>query len=439
MSSRRPSLLASPLCLLALLGGATAAGAAPITERVSVTPGGAGGDAPSGMGPGEVSLSADGRLVAFSSEASDLVPGDTTGTLDVFVRDRRTGTTARVGPAAGGSGPVLSADGRLVLLRSTTRAPDGGRAVAPVLVVAHLRRGTTTHIPVGRRGARASRLLLVGHALSADGRRVAFATARLEGRGEVREAVDYAVYVHDRATGRTRRVTPFGQDTEAPSLSATGRVLAFETRDALVRADRNTRPDVYVLDLATGRRARVSVSSRGRGADGVSTTPVLSASGRRVAFASTASNLSSRDTNRRSDVFVHDRRTGRTIRASVRPDGRQFARDALAPALAADGRRVAFQLSGPGGLIGNIRGPVGDVHARDLRAGRTALVSVTRAGAASRRSGDPAISRDGRVVAFPSASAELVEGDVNRVSDVFVRGPLAFAGGRGAKGPGLRR
>src|SRR5204862_2107304 len=134
----------------------------------------------------------------------------------------------------------------------------------------------------------------------------------------------------DRLTGTTERVSVASGGTEGNdaslgfALSADGRFVAFQS-DAtnLVAGDTNGATDVFVYDRQTGMTERVSVASDGTQANNASSYPVLSADGRFVAFDSAATNLVAGDTNGATDVFVHDRQTGATERASVASGGAQ--------------------------------------------------------------------------------------------------------------------
>jgi Tol biopolymer transport system component len=146
-----------------------------------------------------------------------------------------------------------------------------------------------------------------------------------------------------------------------------------------------------------------------------------------VAFQSSATNLVPRDTNRLGDVFLHDRRTGKTIRVSVRSDGKQAGGDRTntgsnAPAISADGRFVAFH-SLDTNLVASDTNRTADIFVRDLKLHRTARVSVSSAEkqANGESLGGLTISADGRFVAFTSLASNLVPGDANDITDVFLR------------------
>ena len=133
------------------------------------------------------------------------------------------------------------------------------------------------------------------------------------------------MFVYDRQTGTTTRVSvrsngkQANRRSEEPAISADGRYVAFYSKaNNLVRGDTNHAPDVFVHDRRTGTTSRVSVPTRGRQANDASGVPSISADGRYVAFSSSASNLVGGDTNEEADAFVHDRRSGRTSRVSVK-------------------------------------------------------------------------------------------------------------------------
>jgi len=209
--------------------------------------------------------------------------------------------------------------------------------------------------------------------------------------------------------------------SEAPCISSDGGIVAFIS-DAtnLVAGDTNGAADVFVHDLDFGITARVSVASAGTQADDESFTLSLSPNGQFVAFGSYATNLVAGDTNGVIDVFVHDRNSGTTERVSVASDGTQANGESFSPAISSDGRFVAFQ-SDATNLVANDTNNKSDIFVRDRQAGTTRRVSVTSGG--SQANGDsisPAISSNGRFVAFSSEASNLVGGDTNNKADIFV-------------------
>jgi len=206
-----------------------------------------------------------------------------------------------------------------------------------------------------------------------------------------------------------------------PSISADGRYVAFFSHASnLVPGDTNGKADVFVHDRVTGQTTRVSVASDGTEGNGYSWFPSISADGRYVAFESIASNLVPGDTNGVSDVFVHDRLTGQTTRVSVASDGTQGHSASDHPSISADGRYVAFESFASNLVPGDTNGKR-DVFVHDRLTGQTARVSVASDG--TQGNGDsiyPSISADGRYVAFVSGASNLVPGDANGNIDVFI-------------------
>jgi TolB protein len=297
-----------PACRAALAVTATAAVVLPltgqpalahppgVTERISVSSQGTAGDNDSVL----AAVSADGRFVAFTSFADNLVPGDTNFTSDVFVVDRTGGGPQRVSVSNTGQqgensseSPSISADGRFVAFMSSSDAlvPGDGDGAADV-------------------------------------------------------------FVRDRAAATTEGIsvapTPsgFGATSSSPAITPDGRFVAFDSWEPdLVPADTNNSFDVFVRDRTTGGLERVSVSSAGTEGNDWSLAPSISADGNVVAFHSFAGNLVAGDDNFDFDVYVRDRAAGTTVRASVRSDGTQggFSLGSQNPSISADGHVVAFE------------------------------------------------------------------------------------------------
>jgi Tol biopolymer transport system component len=325
---------------------------------------------------GAPAISADGRRVAFLSYASNLAVGDTNATSDVFVRNLETGVTLRVS---------VGPDGR--------QANLGSYAVA----------------------------------LSADGRRVAFeSSASNLVVGDTNVTSD--VFVRNLETRVTRRVSVGSSarqgngGSDSPAISADGQFVAFRSSASnLAAGDTNRKDDVFVRNRKTGVTLRVSVGPGGQQANGTSRFPAISADGRRVAFASVASNLVAGDTNRKDDVLVRNRETGVTQRVSVGSSGQEADGFSYFPAISPGGRRVAFA-SIASNLFAGDTNAVPDVFVRNLETGVTRLVSVGQGGQlANGASLFPAICAEWRRVAFESSASNLVAGDTNATSDVFVR------------------
>jgi Tol biopolymer transport system component len=405
-------------------------GSSAVTARVPVGPGRqqANGDS------SEPAISADGRFVAFASGASNLVAGDTNGTYDVFVRDRKLQVTRRVSVGPGGQqansssvGPAISADGRFVAFSSyASNLVAGDTNGTYDVFVRDLVAQVTRRVSVGPGGQQANKLS--GEpAISAHGRYVVFDSLA---SNLVAGDTNYAdeVFVRDRVAHLTRRVSvgPGGQQANnnsfVPAISADGRFVAFTSSASnLVAGDTNDTDDVFVRDRMAQVTRRVSVGPGGQQANDGSSRPAISAHGRFVAFRSRASNLVAGDTNGTDDVFVRDRKAHVTRRVSVGPAGQQANSSSFQPAISAHGRFVAFDSFASNLVAGDTNNNY-DVFVRDRRAQLTRRVSVGPGGQqANGRSFQPAISAHGRFVAFRSYATNLVPGDTNGIPDVFVR------------------
>jgi len=348
------------------------------TTRVSVRSNGrqANGDS------GYASISATGRFVVFLSEATNLVAGDDNDRADVFVHDRKTGATS------------------LVSLNSRGRLGNGDSGDGSI---------------------------------SSDGRYVAFqsdATNLVKGDDNGYEDV----FVHDRTLGRTVRVSVHSNGTQGDgnvgymppgAISADGRIVVFSSpATTLVRGDRNDVSDVFAHDLATGKTRRVSVSSVGAEGDEQSSTPAVSADGRFVVFMSQAPNLVGGDGNGDLDVFVHELATGQTRRVSLSSAGTEGSMGADAGTISGNGRFVAFSSTSPD-LVDDDGNGMQDMFVRDRRTGTTVRVSLRSNGEESAgSSGFGLLSADGRFVAFQAEATDLIAGDTNGTTDIYVRGPL---------------
>jgi Tol biopolymer transport system component len=199
----------------------------------------------------------------------------------------------------------------------------------------------------------------------------------------------------------------------------------------LVPGDTNGVRDIFVHDRETGETTRVSVSSNGDQADGDSVGGYISAPGRYVVFHSAATNLVENDTNGENDVFVHDVLTGETRRVSVSSQGAQANGGSAWPSISKSGRYIAFR-SGATNLVPDDNNAVGDVFIHDLFTRATVRGSITVSGEEPNGlSGRHTISPNGRYIAVLSAATNVVPGDSNGFADVFVhdwrRGTTALA------------
>ena len=257
--------------------------------------------------------------MVFDSEASNLVPGDTNSSFDIFVRDLSTNTTTRLSVnSTGNQGnsdsefPSISADGRFVVFESdASNLVPGDTNNSQDIFVRNLLTNTITRVSVdaaGNQGNDSS----YSSSISADGRFVVFdSEASNLVPGDTNASFD--IFVRDLLTNTTTRLSvdsagnQGNSDSELPSISADGRFVAFESDASnLVPGDTNASFDIFVRDLSTNTSTRLSVDSTGNQGIGNSFSPSISADGRLVAFESFATNLVPGDTNKAKDVFIVD-------------------------------------------------------------------------------------------------------------------------------------
>ncbi|HMP47793.1 MAG TPA: flagellin [Oligoflexia bacterium] len=300
-------------------------------------------------------ISADGRFVTFSSTATNLVAGYTNGAQDVFIKDMQTGETKRVSTDSSGNQSngqsfvsYVSADGRFVTFSSTATNLVAGDTNGSIDVfIKDIQTGETRRVSTDSSGNQANSTSLVT-GISADGRFVAFNSfATNLVAGDTNGAQDG--FIKDMLTGEVRRVTTDSSGTQANAqssigaISADGRYVVFDSvATNLVAGDTNGWSDVFIKDLVTGETRRISTDSSGNQANGQSFATAISADGRYVTFNSAATNLVAGDTNGIADGFVKDLLTGETRIVSTDSLGIQAGDSTQVTAISADGRYATF-------------------------------------------------------------------------------------------------
>jgi Tol biopolymer transport system component len=427
----------------------SSAGAGISTERVSVASDGSEANDVSYM----ARITSNGRYVVFTSVATNLAAGDTNYSEDVFVHDRYTDTTERVSVASdgtqgngssGGWGATISInDGRYVAFGSDATNLVAGDTNGRDDVFVHDRlTGVTERVNVDSAGnqANGSGSWGWGPAISGDGRYVAFVSSATNLVPDDTNGRD-DIFVHDREEDTTERVSVDSDGNQSNgssgflgiAINADGRYVAFDSYATnLVPGDTNGVPDLFLRDRLAGTTERVSVDSAGNQANGWSDVEAISPNGSYVAFTSVASNLVPDDTYTCSgwpsceDVFIHDRNTGVTERVSVDSDENQANGASFFPAISGDLRYVAFY-SDATNLVPDDTNGYGDVFLRDRLMETTTLISVSSDG----EQGDwvsgangVAIGLDSRFIAYDSVATNLVPDDTNNFSDIFVDPPV---------------
>ena len=446
-------------------------------------------------------ITPDGRWIAFSSTATNLVPGVLT-VGDIYVCDRLAGTNLWASSAmranlqtvmgkTNGTGYnlALSADGKFVAYEASIPPSGTFLTNSGIMLRFALESGLTDLIHTNAQTSIPTPEATRNLDLTADGGLVAFvansngvsgtttcvqvwdaATGLITlASGDLTNAVttnsisthpvldstgrfvvflssatglvsntvpgDWHLYLHDLLAGTTALVdadtngagSPVTAAT-VPSLSADGRYVAFESADSgLVPNDNNHALDVFVRDLVAGTNELISVCHPALASATPNAPSILSAfsassDGRYLAFASDADNLAANDTNGFRDVFVRDLATGTNTLVSTDANGLTGSGVSFEPAISGDGRFVAFT-SGATNLVAGDTNQATDVFVRDLQSGTTVLASLRTdgAGAANSNSYSPVLSTDGRWLLFRSQAKDLASATFSGTENLFLR------------------
>jgi Domain of unknown function (DUF4347)/Cadherin-like/Putative Ig domain/WD40-like Beta Propeller Repeat len=381
------------------------------------------------------SISSDGRYVVFESTATNLVVGDTNGVTDVFVYDRQTLTTKRVSVNSNGieangisDRASISADGRYIAFSSSASNLVSNDTNTRTDVFVHDQLlGTTARISVSSSGLQAASGTLYNSDISADGRYVVFESQTTNwGLGA---SIYNDIYVHDRQTSTTSKLALLSVGTHNSyvndaKISNDGRYVVFSSfATNLVSGDTNGTLDIFLHDRQTGTTSRVSVSSSGvQGIGGDSQGGVISSDGRYAVFASLANNLVANDTNNSKDIFVRDLQNGTTTRVSIGTGGIQGNSTSYNPTISPDGNYIAFS-SGASNLVSGDTNSYPDVFIHNRQTNQTEKISFNQNGSqlptgATTGIGYDGISADGRYVIANSWDSVVAE-DTNAVPDVY--------------------
>jgi Tol biopolymer transport system component len=430
MHPNRTFLLAAVAFPLATGVGPTLA-AGSVTELVSVSTGGKQGN---GLSTAP-SVSGDGRLVVFDSQATNFVHPDTTGGFDdIFLRDRATGKTVLVSVSSAGvqgfgqsADPLISRNGRFVAFASAAaNLVPGDTNKRTDVFLRDLKVGKTARVSLGPGGIQPDDTSVLV-AISASARFVlfsSFATNIGPGGGEGQ------LYVRDRKSGTTvlqptnADGRPLDQPVGEAAITPDGRYLVFDSDGSDVLPG-GVAPigGVFRLDRTTGTTEIASVGKGGKPSNSFSFGASVSDDGNLVAFQSDATNLAPGGTGGHVQVYVRDLKAGKTARISAAPSGAAGDSDSVAPLVSPDGRRVLF-FSYAENLVPDLKvGPGRHLFLRDLATKATTAIDVTPSGVLGKGSVFTAAtpSADGRTIAFSSTASNLVAGDRNGQEDVFVR------------------
>lgn len=412
------------------------------TTRVSVSTDGVEGNNVAGNGT-FLSISGDGRYIAFKSLANNIVGNDVNAGADIFIRDTLLGTTTAVSVTENGStgnaashGPSMSSNGRYVSYHSSaSNLVNGDTNNQQDIFIRDILAGTNELISVSSAG-----ILGNGNSLrsstSDNGRYVVFASAATNLiSGDVNGAED--IFIRDRQTNTTSLISASSSGIQGNStsninksdtISADGRYVVFSsTATNLVANDTNGVEDIFVRDILLGTTTLVSIDNAGVSGNSTSNAASISKDGRFVTYNSAASNLVTGDSNGVSDIFVRDLILGTTSRVNVSANEEQANGVSSNASISADGKFVSFS-SNASNLVSNDTNGVIDVFVKNLESGTIVKASIGTTGTQTDAdSSVSTISADGRHIAFVSTATNLISGDTNGFEDIFLR-ELSIAG-----------
>ncbi len=393
-------------------------------------------------------ISGDGRWVAFSSAATNLVANDTNNSIDLFVKDLETGALVRVpypanfSPITGSTAayPSLSADGEWLVFEYL---PPGAVIVdVPLATRIFLwQRSRNVTVEISPQQLPATGRL--NPSISPDGLFVAYDALPTSTTTQAFRQV----HLWNRITGGVTLVSVNSQgvagvgSSYGPSVSNGGAVVAFLSNAASMAgvADNNPAADVYVRDMAAAQTKLVTPVPQPPSPTGApeyqNEGARVSADGRFVAFGSQASYVAL-DTNKVGDVYRFERQTGAYDLVSVDATGKAAAGYSGQPAITPTGRYVAFTSQATdvidtpirgatGPITGTFAGPTpvatSEIYIREMVTPETIRASVSTNAAASGQSLRPVVSDDGGHIAWDSTGTNLVANDTNQQLDVFLR------------------
>ncbi len=375
----------------------------------------------------------NGYYVIFESEASDLVENDTNGSSDIFVYDRIERQVSRVSVASDGTegngisySPAISRSTRIIAFVSTSSNLVAGDNNNKADVFVHdPDTGITILVSKTSSG-------VIGNGNSSDvfvscyGEYIAFASDSTNlVPADVNRNRD--VFVHDLETGETKLVSKssegnFGNDTsKTPIINQSGRYVSFASRASnLIADDYNYTWDIYVHDLETSVTWRISEAPDNSGGNSSSIYPTINCLGTHIVFISYASNLVAQDNNYSADVFVYDIAADSLSRVNVSSSGEEANDYTYFASLSTGGRYVVFE-SDATNLVNDDLNGMTDIFVHDMVSGETIRVSVAYDGTESNGySYQPSISGDGLFVSFESEATNLVQDDLNNRTDIFI-------------------
>ncbi|HSH03023.1 MAG TPA: hypothetical protein VLL52_10935 [Anaerolineae bacterium] len=378
-------------------------------------------------------ISSNGRFVAFATHATNLAPDNNTYS-DIYLRDITLGLTQRITLAPDGSesngrslDPTISANGRYIAFTSyaTNLVPDDTNLSRDIFL--HDRQTGLTELVSLTHTGQQSNNISMKPSLSSDGRYIVF----------VSEATNLVpndnnnnqdIFIRDRLQQTTKRISHNDDGVEGnsnsynPVISANGRYIIYASSSHnLVPNDTNGVNDIFRHDLATNTTILISQNEQGIIGNGHSQYPDISADGRYITYYSQATNLVPNDNNQAFDIFWHDTVTNQTVRASRDSNGREANDSSFYQALSGNGRYITF-MSYATNLVPTDTNNGTDIFLFDTHNQQIKLLSINTAGQQANNSTavrQPAISNNGFYVVFDADATNLIYDDTNEADDIF--------------------
>ncbi|MCY2959059.1 MAG: calcium-binding protein [Planctomycetota bacterium] len=377
-------------------------------------------------------ISADGRYVVYQCEANNLTANDFNGQYDIYRRDLQAGVTELVSVGTGGNAgnslslsPALSGDGRLVVWSSNaSNLIVGDTNGTWDIFLRDMTAGVTTRISLTGAGGQTA-LRSDQPRITPDGRYVTFESDADLIPGDPNGLKD--CYRLDRSSGQLDLVSTSTGGTLGNSISYAAQpsddgryVCFFSVASNLVGGDTNAQGDVFWKDMQVGTLLRVNVSTAGNQANNESIWPSISGDGQTVTYCSVATNLVTGDTNGQWDLYARDISAGVTTRLNLQPNGAQADSYARSPsALTTDGRFVIYASLSTNLVPGDTNG-FQDIFLRDRLLQTTERVSFDFNGLQTNSDNFvPHMTPDKRVITYTSTASNIVPNDTNGFRDIF--------------------
>ncbi len=377
-----------------------------------------------------VSLSADGRYVAFSSNATNLVLNDNNDKKDIFVKDRRSGTMQLVSINSDGTqgnsdstNPSISDDGRYITFESFSDTLTSGDTNSKTDIFLHDRQNHTT-ILVSKNGSTESNDHSIRANISANGRYIVFKSdASNLVADDDNDRQD--IFLKDMNTDTIELISIASDGTQAngqvnmsATVSADGRYVSFRSNSSsLTSVDLNSKPNIFLRDRTAQTTTCISVPYDGSVIDGYTYNPTISDDGSSVVFESRATNLVAGDTNGYNDIFVYSLATQEISRITANSNNDH----SYGTSISANANFIAYR-SGASSIVTGDTNSLFDAFIYDRDANVTTRVNLNNESeqALGGTTYNPSISADGSTVAYMSNANNLVKSDNNNRGDIFV-------------------